>query len=315
MRRSRSRCCSRQCRPSGRCRRPWSRGGQRCPGRCCRRPRRIRWRSRWLWSRRRQWRIRGCCGRQPGVRRGGRGREGESRKRGRRCRICGDGRGCRQRRPSGRAGGSLSWGWPGSPRRSHGGRGRHRWRQCGGGCVREDDIEADRARVIVAERVTRMLILVVDLHVCHAWELPHGFGQRLDDVVACAVRTAVAGQVDIERPAAKLDPTIADKTVPHRREAVSLFFGVRPLEILIQGCSEWVGGSRDLPEYRVVKRRNALVELLYTREVDLDGDRHRGPCGSWSQRGRNRRGSRRPTRGAGRRRSECASGCCCGSIC
>ena len=76
--------------------------------------------------------------------------------------------------------------------------------------------------IIIAEWVTRMVILVVDLHMLNALELLHGCREGLNDVVGCAAWPAVADQVDIQQAVRELDPSITQETVPHGRKAVGL---------------------------------------------------------------------------------------------
>ena len=123
-----------------------------------------------------------------------------------------------------------------------------------------------------------MLILVVDLHVGNTGELLHRLRKWLHDVIACAARPAVPGEVNVERAILKLNAPIADEAVPDRHQTLALFLGVRPFEIFIQSGCNGVGRAGDLANNRIIERRDTLVDLLGIGEIDLDRQRDRRPC-------------------------------------
>jgi hypothetical protein len=85
-----------------------------------------------------------------------------------------------------------------------------------------------------------VLVLIVDLHVRDTSELLHRGFERLDDVVGSAVGLAVASEVDVESTVRELDAPVAHEAIPHGDQPAPLFVGVRPLEILVECCSDRV---------------------------------------------------------------------------
>ena len=79
-----------------------------------------------------------------------------------------------------------------------------------------------------------MFIFVVDLDIVDAGELLHRLGQRLGNVVGGAVRTAIAGQIDVEHAVGKFDSPVTDKSVPDCHQALGLLLRVGSLEVLVQ---------------------------------------------------------------------------------
>ena len=107
-------------------------------------------------------------------------------------------------------------------------RGSVRWR------AGKQHIHAHRPRIDIAERVSGMFILIVNLYVHHPRELLHGLGQRLGDTVRAAIGPAIARKINIERAVGKIYPSIADKSVPNSHKSLGLLLCVRSLEVLVQ---------------------------------------------------------------------------------
>ncbi len=114
-------------------------------------------------------------------------------------------------------------------------------------CAGKEHIHAYRPGIDVAERVSGMFILIVNLYVLYPGELLHGLGQRLGDTVGAAIGPAIARKINIEHAIGKINPSIANKSVPYGHESLGLLLSIRSLEVLIQRRRDGIGRTRNLP--------------------------------------------------------------------